>query len=376
MAIRVYFLEGNLPVYAYMRQYPPEGVEYIVPTRGEISRYYSGRMRIIRKLAHIFNRLLGIPRIMRVNPDADLIHTNRGILLASKAPFVMDLDYFTAFTSFDPVPMNWWHTRRIIVRFLSSPKCKHILSWSMAAQKALRNYLEREPRAGDVFEKMAVLYPSVPVRERAKQHEPPVVLFSASLFREKGGPEFLEAARRLSERYDVHFIVKADVPPAYKRRYNLPNIVYRPYSSEVLPHAEYVNKYFSAADIYAYPTFMDIFGLGVLDAFSVGIPVVATDVFAVPEMVIDGETGLLIHVPGKYRWHDSRGFWNPGYNLPNRPMEWAVQELVEQLSTLIEDTSLRKKLGKNAFREVESGKFSIPVRNRKLREAYESALQR
>lgn len=374
--VQIYLLEGNLPVYEYLRRYPPEGVEYVVPASGDISVYYSRRIRIFRGFIRIINRLFGIPRLIYLNPNADLIHTNRGIIIVSKKPFVMDLDYVTAFTSFDPRPLMRWHTRRIIGRFLSSPRCKHILSWSKAAQNALWSYMRELPHAENIRNKTDVLYPAVPVRERAKTNEPPVILFSASLFREKGGPEFLEAAKRLSEKYDVRFIIKADVPEVYKRKYNLRNIEYHPYSSEVLPHGEYVQKFFARADIYAYPTFLDIFGLGILDAFSVGIPVVATDIFAVPEMVVDGETGLLIHVPDRYRWHDSSGLCNPRCMLPEGSMEWAVRELVAKLSLLIEDTSLRRKLGRTAFREVESGKFSISTRNRKLREVYESALRR
>jgi|GEM_PF-5491741 len=276
----------------------------------------------------------------------------------------MDLDYVTAFTSFDPAPLHRWYTRRIILRFLASDRCTSILSWSLAAQSALSNYVRGDP-----------LDPAFPPREHHGANDPPVILFSASMFRAKGGPEFLEAARRLSERYDVLFVVKADVPSEYRKKYDLPNIEFRPYKSEVLPHDEYVDRYFARADIYVYPTFLDIFGLGILDAFSVGIPVVSTDIFAVPEMVIDGKTGITIKVPHKYRWHDDRGFWNHNFALPDHAMGWAVNELVNKISAIIEDYSFRKRLGRNALREVESGKFSIRRRNKILRSAYESALR-
>ena len=41
---------------------------------------------------------------------------------------------------------------------------------------------------------------------------------------------------------------------------------------------------------------------------------------------------------------------------------------------LIEDKKLRKKIGNNAFKTVDSGKLSIKRRNEKLKRIYEEAL--
>lgn len=49
-----------------------------------------------------------------------------------------------------------------------------------------------------------------------------------------------------------------------------------------------------AFDIFAFPTFGEGFGLALLEAMTSGKPVVASKVMAIPEIVIDGETGLLV----------------------------------------------------------------------------------
>jgi L-malate glycosyltransferase len=50
----------------------------------------------------------------------------------------------------------------------------------------------------------------------------------------------------------------------------------------------------AAADLFCQPTFIEGLPLSVLDAMSLGIPVVASDVAGVREIVEDGRTGLLV----------------------------------------------------------------------------------
>ena len=49
-----------------------------------------------------------------------------------------------------------------------------------------------------------------------------------------------------------------------------------------------------AFDIFAFPTFGEGFGLVLLEAMTLGKPVVASNVMAIPEIAIEGETGLLV----------------------------------------------------------------------------------
>lgn len=50
------------------------------------------------------------------------------------------------------------------------------------------------------------------------------------------------------------------------------------------------------ADVYVQPSRWEGFGLGVLEAMHAGLPVVASAVSSLPELVVDGETGLLVPV--------------------------------------------------------------------------------
>jgi glycosyltransferase involved in cell wall biosynthesis len=116
---------------------------------------------------------------------------------------------------------------------------------------------------------------------------------------------------------------------------------------------------------------MDTFGIVFLDAMSAGLPLVGTDIFAVPEIIENGKNGFLIHSP--IRWHDENYLCNPqGGSKKDRIL--IVKQLVEKLSLLIEDSSLRRRMGRYGKRLVEKGKFSIKERNKKLERIYQEAL--
>jgi glycosyltransferase involved in cell wall biosynthesis len=77
---------------------------------------------------------------------------------------------------------------------------------------------------------------------------------------------------------------------------------------------------FSEADIMAFPTYNDAFPLVILEAMSHSLPVVSTVEGAIPDMVLDGETGFLV------------------------PRQDAVA-LADRLALLLTDAELRKRLG-------------------------------
>lgn len=55
-----------------------------------------------------------------------------------------------------------------------------------------------------------------------------------------------------------------------------------------------VAAWLGRADVYVHPARWEGFGLAVLEAMVCGLPVVATDVSSLPELVVDGETGVLV----------------------------------------------------------------------------------
>ena len=135
-------------------------------------------------------------------------------------------------------------------------------------------------------------------------------------------------------------------------------------------------NFYQELDIFCLPTYIDSFGYSLLEAMSVGLPIVATSIFAIPEIVEDEKNGFLIYSPiSDFR----KDFVIEMFNrevLKKKKLPIVVQQLVEKLSLLIESSPLRRKMGRYGRILVEKGKFSIKERNEKLRRIYEEALKR
>jgi glycosyltransferase involved in cell wall biosynthesis len=66
-----------------------------------------------------------------------------------------------------------------------------------------------------------------------------------------------------------------------------------------LPHDQLPVRY-READLFVFPSLAEAFGKPIVEAMATGLPAVATRVGGIPEIVVDGETGLLVapHDPG------------------------------------------------------------------------------
>ena len=59
-------------------------------------------------------------------------------------------------------------------------------------------------------------------------------------------------------------------------------------------YEEQKHQAFTSADLFCLPSYTEAFPLVVLEAMSYGLPCIATDVGAVKEAVVEGETGWLV----------------------------------------------------------------------------------
>jgi glycosyltransferase involved in cell wall biosynthesis len=112
------------------------------------------------------------------------------------------------------------------------------------------------------------------------------ILFVGRNFVPKGGPALVQAFRRVRIAHpDARlWIVSETAPP------DLPD------GAEHLgllgPDA--LAALYGRASLFALPTLREAFGLAFVEAMSFGLPVVASRLEAIPEIVSDGETGVLV----------------------------------------------------------------------------------
>jgi glycosyltransferase involved in cell wall biosynthesis len=112
-----------------------------------------------------------------------------------------------------------------------------------------------------------------------------------------------------------------------------------------------VPAWLSCFDIFVLPTMWEGMGRVFLEAQAAGIPVIGTKVGGVPDVVRDGETGILIQ--------------------PND-----VKTLAETIELLITNSELRRQMGIAAAQFASSEQFQVEFMVRKIEEVYEQAWQR
>jgi len=368
--------------------YPPEGYEFIIGSKtwsnfwGKILR--SAMLhKAVRGSARVLPLSLTVPYfggIVRGAQKADLIYSFNHLVFR-KVPWVVFVEHVHFLVGFHV--RVFWQFRKLVADTLASPYCKSILTWAEIVKKNVLYNLD----SGGFDHKIEVVYPGVPKRDFVKPEDSDRVriLFVGSGrtpniadFHHKGGKEVLKMFTILAEKYhNIELVMRAKIPIELKStvtRYKNIKLI-----EETVPW-KVLEQEFKSADILVHPTH-DILNTAVLDAMSFGLPAVVTDIYNYPEWITDGITGFLIRhaedVP--YLW----GYYFPPGPTPIGPVYVekikhlhldVVRRLVGKVSILIEDESLRRRMGRAARQEVEEGKFSIQRRNARLKLIFDEAL--
>ena len=140
-------------------------------------------------------------------------------------------------------------------------------------------------------EKIEVIPPGVDLdlwrtdRSGARPDRAPRLLFVGGDFARKGGDVLLDALRAgLSERCEVDIVTGTEGIESTDRVR-----VHR----GLTPTDPALRRLYNEADVFVLPTRADFSPMAVVEAMAAGLPVVTTDVGAISEQVVDGETGLL-----------------------------------------------------------------------------------
>ena len=198
----------------------------------------------------------------------------------------------------------------------------------------------------------------------------PFVLFVGRITRQKGIIHLVAAIRHLKA--DVQVVLCAGAPDteeigremtekveAARKATKNPVI----WIQEMLPR-EAVIKLYSQAAVFVCPSVYEPFGIINLEAMACGTPVVASAVGGIKEVVVPGETGLLVPLAAK----GSNDF------EPQDPEKFA-RDLAAAMDELLADPARREKMGQKARRRVEE-KFSWASVARQTLDFYRDLLTR
>jgi len=374
-------------LYSGFLRYPPSGYMFVTQDNSwdgvsnaaiRNNSIYTFQERVLSKIIPVNMAKAYLERLKKPPSGTSLTYST-GHLVFRKEPWVVDLEFVTQLAGYN---INHFRRyRRLIERRLASKYCKGIICWTHAGKRTLLQNMNCQ----GFKHKIKVIPLAVPKKEFVKTYRNDgkvrlLFVDSANIpgqFDIKGGKEILEAFAILCQRYpNLELVVRSNVPRHIKNCYQeLENLRF---VDKIIAWKD-LEKEFKLTDVFLYPSHATP-GLAILDAMSYELPVITTSIWANPEMVVDGETGLLISESRQvlYYVEDSIPNWN---YLPGSPFMKSIElvdpvmvnELVEKASILIENPELRRKMGRAGRRQIETGVFSVEKRNEKLKRVLDEA---
>lgn len=292
--------------------------------------------------------------LQKLVPQFDLLHLHiwnpascRYALAASrKIPVVV--------TEHDPFPLKGlkgWLKKKLIQHvqaiIVCSQAAKNIVCEQDASCESKVNII---PNGIDIeeFRKEARLASRMEFRRSILGNElnRKIILCVAELHERKGQKYLIDAVSRLSQNFpDIKLVL---IGEGSSRKYY--EKLARPLGNLVmfLGRRRDVGKLMAASDIFVLPSVREAFGIVLLEASVAGIPVVASNIGGIPEIIDDGVTGILVP--------------------PNN-----AEELTQALQKYLENPSLASKLASAAQKKV-SEEFHAQAMAMKTAEVYDAIL--
>ncbi len=283
-------------------------------------------------------------------------------------PWIADVEefhYWSAFYSFFS-GQNFFSSvmnsvgRKLVSKAFNSFNCRALLPWTQYSKKSILFF------AGNhLKEKTRVIYPSMkPSTVKKKTNKEKIsLLFTATNPVFKGTNFVFSAFNMLKKKYDVELNCFGNFSAETKKRF--PEINFGFVSGK-----EFREKVMPENDILLMPSLIESFGLTAVEAFSCSVPVVSSDIMGLNEINEENRTGFKVNFPEEYH---KKIFLNPYYffgESKKLDSEKIAVQLAEKTALLIEDSSLRKKFGRNAFRDTEKGRFSFNERKKAMKEIF------
>lgn len=381
------------PIYREQLHAVPDGFAYRVdhPDLGDTTaatrlvQGSSARAARVRELAErAALRILGQAGHVRrsratAQPGDDLIHSTELLLRDAPRPYVADFEHVECFVLYQHVALSRPWARQALARAIEDPSCRFLMAWSDWARDGALRALG--PRASArLGHKVVTVLPAIRAAvevSRERGAGPLRVLFVGTKFFEKGAVEAVEAVRRARRTHDVQLDLVSYAPDVWRARLEgEPGVtLHRPGGHDV------VRALYAENDVLLFPSHMDTFGYVIMEANAHGLPVLGPAHQAVPELIADGETGLLFGSENPLYGADGLGRFPHVLPPPRRymealerPSDGYVDTIAAALTRLAEDPELHGRLAAGALERVREGMFSVERRRERLGELYAAAL--
>ena len=196
----------------------------------------------------------------------------------------------------------------------------------------------------------------------------PTVVFVGRITRQKGLPHLLRAVERLPA--EVQVVLCAGAPDTAEIKAEVDSLVSGLQAErtgvilieEMLPHRD-LQAVLGASDVFVCPSVYEPLGIVNLEAMAMGLPVVGSATGGIPDVIVDGETGLLVPIEQV----------QDGTGTPIDPDRF-VADLAERLTALATDEARAEEMGIASRKRVEEH-FSWTAIAERTMEVYQWALE-
>ncbi|KPC51824.1 glycosyltransferase family 4 protein [Amantichitinum ursilacus] len=320
----------------------------------------------------------------------DLIHAFNSIPLDLK-PYVLGFE--------GELPRSMSGPGRVAVRKLLRPqllsrRCRGLFPISKFARHLFERSARDWPDFDQALAKCQVMYPSIPLHVTAARtlHTNPITLtFIGAEWARKGGAVCARVARLLKaagvpfvlnviSRMDYGIHVYTDTSAEF-------------YANDIaalktegvrllngLPNKQ-VLEILAQSDLCLLPTLDDSFGFNIIESMSYGVPVIASGICAIPEIIDDGVDGFLLKLPvdegGRWQHIYTPGEQRAGADF-QRKLDATYNDMAAQISAIVQrvvDGQIDyHALSANAIKKIET-RFEANLISEQWHQIYKRSLR-
>jgi|GEM_PF-2265784 len=244
-------------------------------------------------------RLIPLPNIrIRIEKKGDVLFTY-GCLLVTNRPYCVWIENGAALHGYDPKILSHPMAKLLLIPFVMDPHLKYLVFMSEASQKSFFATLGLREGwiKGRLIKKSIQLYPKFPEpsERKAKRYSGELHCLFTGVYYMKGGRETLTAFQEIRQSHPNVFLTVLTplhlLHPDDRRLLQETQGVTLVDATLQRPEMEALYK---KHQVFLFPSFKDTFGLVLIEALSFGLPIIATDQYAVSEMVRHEYNGFVL----------------------------------------------------------------------------------
>lgn len=243
------------------------------------------------------------------------------------------------------------------VKRLQHESCKAIIFTSKYSKEMNRSNFEKWGimHKGQVIYRAVQDYPTMIKGDEENFH----ILFAGNAFYRKGGIELLQALERIKQPHIKltiisNFEIDWEIFPSEEEKNWVKSQITLDKRVQVftgLSHDKVV-QIMRTAHVFVATTFADSFNNTITEAMACGVPIISTDIRAIPEFVENGYNGFTI--------------------TPNKNNTLPIVDFIEEkLKYMMQNPEQRKQMALHSSQIIKN-KFSLEARNSKLKDLYDS----